>query len=127
MSDDVDDLLGALHGDKKRVLKGQLTDIEKEIVERRLIAADTSIAVNEEIGELRNEVVNLQPASEQMPDVARKDRLALERERSELTRELRLEQRDAWKDVQQLRREEREVEKELTVSEQQHKRVKELL
>ena len=127
MSDDVDELLGALHGDKKRVLKGQLTDIEKEIVERRLIAADTSIAVNDEIGELRNEVVNLQPASEQMPDVARKDRFALERERSELAKELRFEQRDAWKDVQQLRREEREVEKELTISVQQHKRVRELL
>ena len=127
MTDDVDEILGALHGDKKTVLKGQLTDIEKEIVERRLIAADTSIAVNDEIGELRNEIVNRQPANEHMPDVERKDRLALEREKSELTRELRLEQRDAWKDVQQLRREEREVEKELTVSVQQHKRFKELL
>ena len=127
MTDDVDEILGALHGDKKAVLKGQLTDIEKEIVERRLIAADTSIAVNDEIGELRNEIVNRQPANEHMPDVERKDRFALEREKSELTRELRLEQRDAWKDVQQLRREEREVEKELTVSVQQHKRVRELL
>lgn len=125
--DDVGDLLGALHSDKKAVLKGQLTDIEKEIVERRLIAVDTSTAVNEEIGELRHEIINMRPAHAYVPDVERKDLVVLEREKLDLTKELREEQRDAWKDVQQLKEEERQVEKELVSEEQRHKQTKELL
>jgi hypothetical protein len=51
----------------------------------------------------------------------------LEREKLDLTKELREEQRDAWKDVQILKREEREVENELLGNDQRHKRTKELL
>jgi hypothetical protein len=127
VSDDVDDLLGSLHADKKAVLKGQLRTIEKEIVERRLISADTSLSVGEEIGEVRNEIVRLEPAHENAPDVERKDRMVLEREKLELSKELREEIRDSWKDVQMLRREEREVAKELTTDEQRHRRTREML
>ena len=127
LTDEIDDVLGALHGDKQKVLKGQLRSIEKEIVERRLIAADTSLAVNDEVCELGTEIANLRPANEQLPDVERKDRLVLEREKLDLTKELRVEQRDAWKAVQELKREEREVENELVGNEQRHKRTKELL
>jgi hypothetical protein len=127
VKDEVDELLGALHGDKQKVLKGQLTSIEREIVERRLISADTSVAVNEEAGELANEIANLRPANPHVPDVERKDRVVLEREKLDLTKELREEQRDAWKDVQMLKREEREVENELVGNELRHKRTRELL
>jgi hypothetical protein len=127
LTDEIDEVLGALHGDKQKVLKGQMKGIEQEIVERRLIAADTSLAVNDELMELGSEIANLRPAHEHDPDVARKDRMVLEREKLDLTKELRIEERDAWKDVQQLRREEREVEKELVGNEQRHRRTKELL
>jgi uncharacterized protein with von Willebrand factor type A (vWA) domain len=125
--DDIDAVLGALHGDKQHVLKEQLRSIEKEIVERRLINADTAIQVNEEVQELGSEIENLRPAHENAHDVERKDRLVLERERLDLTKELREDQRDGWKDVQMLKREEREVENELLGNDQRHKRTKDLL
>jgi hypothetical protein len=127
LTDEIDEVLGALHGDKQKVLKGQLKGIEEEIVERRLIAADTSLSVNDQLTELGSEIANLRHADENQSDIERKDRMVLEREKLDLTKELRVEERDAWKDVQQLKREEREVEKELVGNEQRHKRTKELL
>lgn len=127
MSDEIGDVLGGLHDDKQKVLREQLRRIEQEIVERRLISADTSLSVNDALTELGTEIANLRHDGEGLPDVERKDRMVLERERLDLSKELRFEVRDAWKDVQELRREEREVEKELLGNEQRHKRTKELL
>ena len=124
---DLDVALHHLHQDKKTLLKGQLRSIEEEVVERRLIASDTALQVHDEVGALDNTIANLTPAHENAPDVERKDRMTLEREKLDLTKELREEQRDSWKDVQQLKREEREVEKELAGEDQRHKRTKELL
>jgi hypothetical protein len=125
--DDLDVALDGVHADKEKVLKGQLRSIEREIVERRLIAADTSLQVHDEVSDLRNDIINLTPAHENTPDVARKDRMVLEQEERALTKEIREEQRDTFKDVQALKREERDVEKELLTEEQRHKRTKDLL
>lgn len=130
MTDQPDELnvvVEALHGDKKAVLKDQVKTIEEEIGERRLIAADTSLVIKDELQELRNETLNLTHTEEGQGDRDRKDRLAVEKQRLDLSRELRGEQRDSWKDVQNLRREEREVEKELSTSEKEHRRARELL
>lgn len=124
---ELDVVIDALHGDKKAVLKDQVKTIEEEIGERRLIAADTSLVIKDELQELRNETLNLTHAEEGQGDRDRKDRLAVEKQRLDLSRELRGEQRDSWKDVQNLRREEREVEKELSTSEKEHRRARELL
>lgn len=124
--DDVDIALESRHADKKAVLKGQLRSIEEELTERRLIAADTALQVHDEVGVIDNTLANLRPAHENAPDVERKDRMVLEREKLELTKELREEQRESWNDVQALKREEREVEKELVSEGQRHKRSKEL-
>lgn len=126
-NDEIDELLSTLHGDKKAVLRAQLRTIEGEIQQRERISQHNEQLVSEEAGELRNAIINLEPAHENAPDVERKDRMVLERERLDLTKELRMEERDAWKDVQQLRREEREVEKELTTEVQRHKRNKDAL
>lgn len=125
--DALDTAVDALHGDKKAVLKDQVKSIEKEIAERRLIAVDNAVTIDEELSELKTEALNLTHAEEGVPDRDRKERLAVEKERLDLSRELREEQRDAWKDVQNLRREEREVEKELSTSEKEHRRARELL
>lgn len=127
MSDELDAALDASHQDKKHLFKNQLRGIEEEIVERRLIASDTALQVHDEVGELDNAIANMRPAHENAADVERRDRMVLEREKMELTKELREEQRDSWKDVQRLKEEEREVEKELVGEEQRHKRTKELL
>jgi len=124
---DIDLALDGMHADKKKLLKAQLRSIEEEIVERRLIASDTTLQVNDEVGELSTTMANLSPAHENAPDAQRRDRMIIEREKLDLTKELREEQRETWKDVQQLKREEREVEKELVGAEQRHKRTKELL
>ncbi|KAA0254714.1 MAG: hypothetical protein EDX89_08445 [Acidobacteria bacterium] len=125
--DALDTVVDALHGDKKAVLKDQVKSIEKEIAERQLIAVDNTVAIDEELTELKTETLNLSHAEEGVPDRDRKERLAVEKERLDLSRELREEQRDAWKDVQNLRREEREVEKELSTSEKEHRRARDLL
>jgi hypothetical protein len=127
MTDELDVVIDALHGDKKAVLKDQVKTIEDEIGERRLIAADTSLVIKDELQELRNETLNLTHTEEGQGDRDRKDRLAVEKQRLDLSRELRGEQRDSWKDVQNLRREEREVEKELSTSDKEHRRARELL
>jgi hypothetical protein len=92
-----------------------------------LIAADTSLVIKDELQELRNESLNLTHTEEGLGDRDRKDRLFVEKQRLDLSRELRGEQRDSWKDVQNLRREEREVEKELSTSDKEHRRARELL
>lgn len=125
--DELSAVIDALHGDKKAVLKDQVKTIEEEIGERRLIAADTSLVIKDELQELRNESLNLTHTEEGLGDRDRKDRLFVEKQRLDLSRELRGEQRDSWKDVQNLRREEREVEKELSTSDKEHRRARELL
>jgi hypothetical protein len=127
MTDDLDVALDAAHTDKKSLFKNQLRSIEEEIVERRLIASDTTLQVHDEVGELENVIANLRPMHESAPDTERRDRMVLEREKMELSKELREEQRDSWKDVQHLKQEEREVEMELVGENQRHKRTKELL
>jgi hypothetical protein len=116
---ELDGVLDALHGDRKGVLTAQLRSIEEEVVERRLIATDTTLVVHDEVNALTNEVIN-------MPDSQRVERLQLMREQRGLRREVRDEQRNAWKEVQALRQEERLVEKELLQAVKVHDRHKDL-
>jgi hypothetical protein len=116
---ELDGVLDALHGDRKAVLSSQLRSIEEEVVERRLIATDTTLVVHDEVHELTNELLN-------MPETQRQERLQLEREQRGLRREVRDELRNAWKDVQSLRQEERLVEKELLQAVKQHERNRDL-
>jgi hypothetical protein len=116
---DLDGILDALHGDRKAVLSSQLRSIEEEVVERRLIATDTTLVVHDEVHELTNELLNL-------PEGQRQERIMLAREQRGLRREVRDELRNAWKEVQALRQEERLVEKELLQAVKQHDRNKDL-
>jgi hypothetical protein len=120
-------IVDAVHGDKKAVLRDQVASIEKEIGKRQLIAVDSAMTIKEELQELKTESLNMTHAEKGLPDAERKDRLSIEKERLSLSRELRAEQRDTWKDVQNLRREEREVEKELATSSREHRRARDLL
>lgn len=126
MTDEFDHISAALTGDKRAVLKDQLQRLEREVVERLLIDVLTRAAVEGEVTDIRGEIIRLQPPDGQGDDpVARRDRLALEKERADLTKELRAEQRDCWRDVQELKREERQVEKELLTVHQRDKRLRE--
>ena len=125
--DEFSAIVDALHGDKRAVLRDQVKSIEDEIGQRRMIAVENKVSINEELRELKTESLNVSHAEEGLPDAERKDRLVIEKERLALSRELRAEERDTWKDVQNLRREEREVEKELSTSARDHRRARELL
>ena len=126
MTDEFDHISAALTGDKRAVLKDQLQRLEREVVERLLIDVLTRAAVEGEVTDIRGEIIRLQPREGQGDDpVARRDRLALEKERADLTKELRTEQRDCWRDVQELKREERQVEKELLTVHQRDRRLRE--
>src|SRR6266404_4426086 len=103
--DPIDKAFGAIHEDKKKLFTDQLKDIDAEIVERQLIGADNTLSVNDELLELGSEIANRSPHSQNSPDLERKDRMNLQRDKRSLTRELREEQRDTWKDVQPLREE----------------------
>lgn len=121
-----EDPLGALHEDKKAVLQDQRRKIEAEIVERRLIAADTTLAVEDELREVNTELLSAEPPSPQDPDLLRKERQQLEKEKRTLTLEEREEQRDTWSDVQQLKKEERGIEREMLENEQRRRRIHDL-
>lgn len=106
---DLDDLLGVLHTERLTRLRDQLTRVRREINTRRLVSAEHTIALYEQIAALTNEILPLQPAHEHAPDSQRVIREALECERRELQKELSEEVRNRWRDVQELRREERDL------------------
>lgn len=120
----------ALHGDKEEVLKGQHESIEQEIRKREAIDDENLKHVEEDIVLLHNEILGFKRLegehARESPD-ERRDRLNLVKEELDLTKELRLENRDAWKDLQVLKQEERVVEKELTTLAQRKKRYDEIL
>ncbi len=119
----------ALHGDKEEVLQQQHASLEAEIAEREKIDKEVTEATHEDILEVRNEMLGIGPGegvAGESPD-KRRDRLAMEKERLLLTKELRFELRDNWKDIQHLKQEERQVEGQLTQLAQRKKRYKDIL
>lgn len=105
----VDDLLGSLHADKLASLDERLAAIELEINRRRLVSAETTVRLFEQLQLLNEEILRLRPEGEHAIDLHHQQRAPLEREHRELERELNDEVRDRWRDEQQLRREQREL------------------
>lgn len=119
----------ALHGDKEIVLAQQHLSIEQQIAERERLDKENLLKVVEDLAAVHNEVLSLTPDEGQAragPE-QRRDMIALVKEEIGLSKEMRAETRDTWKDIQQLKTEERIVEKELTQVEQRKKRYDELL
>jgi hypothetical protein len=119
----------ALHGDKEIVLTQQHLSIEQQIAERERIDKENLLKVAADLAAVHNEVLALTPdemAARAGPE-ARRDMINLVKEEIGLSKEMRAETRDTWKDIQLLKTEERIVEKELTQVEQRKKRYDELL
>lgn len=119
----------ALHGDKEIVLTQQHMSIEQQIAERERIDKENLLKVAADLAAVHNEVLALTPDEMQAragPE-ARRDIINLVKEEIGLSKEMRAETRDTWKDIQMLKTEERIVEKELTQVEQRKKRYDELL
>lgn len=122
MSIGLDDLLGALHQERTTRLREQLDRIRREINTRRLVSAEQTIWLYEQRAELTTIILRLLPEHEDAPDPHRIIRQALERERRELDRELVVELRERWRDVQELRREERALDDALLDEQRKYER-----
>jgi hypothetical protein len=118
----IDDLLGNLHQDRTTTIEEQLQSLEREISKRRLVSAETVVTLFGQIGELREQILKLQPEHQGGPDPNRAVREPLERERRELERELQEELRNRWRDQQELRREHRELMREHQEETQRYER-----
>jgi len=122
--DDIDRVTAALSGDKRAVLQEQMKSIGREKLERFVIEVLTNKDIAEQVSELRNELLRMQPPDGAREDPQeRRDRLVVEKEMLDLKREGRDETRSTWRDVQNLEREKREVEKELLITGQRDKRL----
>jgi len=125
---DNNSLFAAMQGDKKIVLKEQVLRIEEEIKEREKVDRFTLDVIEQEILEIQNEILKLRPMGPSHGASAelRKELQEMEKEKLVLSKEKRVEKRDAWKDVQVLKQEERDVEKELSQIEKRRERYKEM-
>ena len=124
MPDDVDRLTAALSGDKRAVLEAQLKSIDREKLERFVIEIFGGKDIDDTVSDLRNELLRMQPQDGQAENPQdRRDRLVVEKEILDLTKEGRDDKRNTWRDVQNLEREKREVEKELLTADQRDKRL----
>jgi len=119
---DLYDLLGVMHHDKVGRLREQLARVRREINTRRLVSAEHTINLYDEITQLTSEILLLQPEHQHAPDNQRLMREALERERRVLEKELTEEVRERWRDVQDLRREERELQDALCEEDRRYER-----
>jgi|GEM_PF-2325277 len=124
--DDIDIISAALHGDKQTVLKHQLGQISREILENIFLELAQRHSLHGEIDEIRKQLLVLEPGEMQPDDPAkRKDRLKLQDQMLSETKEeraLELKTRDA---NAELKREEREKEGELLGTELKNKRLRE--
>jgi hypothetical protein len=129
LTDDIDIITAALHGDKQAVLKDQLERIDREIIERLAINITTRTSLHELMREVREDVLLLEPPHLNAPDdpTKRHERLGLKREYRYLVKDLMAEQRSCWNDTQALKTEMRIVEKELLALKQRDRRLTEFL
>lgn len=121
---DLDAVLGKMHEEKTAVLRSQLSGIAVEVGERNAIASKIKGSLETELLAIGSTILNLtRPES---PDLYLRERVQLDEQRRALTRELRAEERDAWRDVQELRREHRLIEQEIVQALQRRERLEEL-
>jgi hypothetical protein len=124
IENDLGVLLELLQQEKATVLRSQLASISIDAGERQRISNVISSSLEQEVLEVSSTILNL--TQHDQPDAYLKERVTLEEHRRTLTRELRAEQRDAWKDCQELRREQRMLELELVQSRQRRERLEDL-
>jgi hypothetical protein len=122
-------VLAAMHGEKEDVLHFQHAMIQEEVKERTAIKRTNLAGIHADEQEVRAEMLKLEPENEMVTDDAnnRKERHVLEREKLQLSREERAEERAFWTDVQPLTREDREIHKTMLLQDQRKKRIDELL
>lgn len=105
----LDELVNQLHNDSVGRLDDQLISIERELLRRRLLSAEASTSLFDQIRSLSDEIMRLLPEHEHAIDHHKTIRQGLERERRELHRLLHEELLDRWRDVQALRKEHRDL------------------
>ena len=105
----IDELIRDLHDDTRLRIDDRLTAIELELMRRRLLSAEKTTILFEQLRELSEEILRLQPEGEHTADPHASRRGLLERERRALERDMLDEVRERWRDMQELRREHRNL------------------
>jgi hypothetical protein len=118
----IDDLLHGLHRDRTLTIEEQLRSIEREIATRRLVSAEHTARLFEQIADLNVEINRLLPEHENAIDPHKVIRQGLERERRTLEREITAELRNRWRDLADLKREERQLQREHHEESQRYER-----
>lgn len=121
MTDYLDDLLGILHRDRTSVLEEQLRAIETEIAHRRLLGAENTVRLWEEITNLNNQILNAMPNKGEI-DFRERTRHQLEQERRAAHKDLNDELTKTWQAIQELKREQRQLFAELWRDRQRYER-----
>ncbi|HEV7390766.1 MAG TPA: hypothetical protein VGO08_03910 [Burkholderiales bacterium] len=123
-------IIAAVHGEKEDVLHLQHALIQEEVKERKAIERANLAGIKEDEQEVTAELLKTLPENDVgAADAAeqRKERHLLAREKLQLHREERAEERAYWTDVQPLTREDRDIHKALLIQDQRTKRIDELL
>ena len=113
-------ILKAVHGDKEEVLQEQHASIEKEIADRKRIDSEVKERIDQDIVEVDTAVMQAQPGNSD-------EVITLSKERLDLSKEKREEERECWKDIQDLKEEQRGVEKDLLTTEKKKERFTQIL
>ena len=124
MTDDLGAVLEALHADKSVLLRSQHASIAVEVAERQRIASMLTRSLQEEILDIGSTILNL--TRPEQPDLYLRERVTMEDQRRNLTRDLRTEQLAAWQDVQELKREQRLLAQELVQATQRRQRLEDV-
>jgi hypothetical protein len=123
--DEIDIISAALDGDKQTVLKHQLAQINRDILENIFLELAQRYSLHKEIDELRKQFIALEPAEAQPDDPAkRKDRLKLQEQLLAETKEERAVELKTQDANAALKREEREKQGELLGNELKGKRLR---
>ena len=124
-TNDIDIIAAALHGDKQAVLKYQLRQISREILENIFLELAQRHSLHEEIDTYRRQLLSLEPRDGQPDDpMLRKDRMKIQEQilsDAKEERVLELKTRDA---NAELKREEREKEGALLETDLKSKRLR---
>jgi len=128
MTNDIDIISAALHGDKQTVLRAELALVRDDLAQRLGINTKQHTLIEEELRAVRQRILDLSVPGEVEGETRHtREELEQEKEYAKLTTELRREEKDCWNDLQHLRDVERNLLVQLLFLDQRDRRLREFL
>jgi hypothetical protein len=105
----IDTFLGDVHEDRKESIEEKMRAIERDLAQRHVLSVMTTNTLFDQLRKVREDILLLFPEHAGAPDLHRRDRQALELEQRRIEQAIEAEQREDWRDAQELHRERREL------------------